>query len=333
MSYYGDEGMVVSRNRCKLDVYFKENTTIYDKDFTILCTHANDEEVFVEIKITQEAEVFSVTPSETEIELSSIVQKNINEETDVILNKEGSNIYFEYKEIGITVVGGSKRYRIVDISRFHITGYDEENNPITTRYKFNNGFILKKNNDNIVIKSYGRPFLDGNDYFVIRIQHYDTRDVETSITVRYAQIPNRRRTRKVKQEIEKIPQISKIYMPLNKFETLEEKLVMKEPMIYKIEFEDEVDNYTIYNKVPKTELLFNVTLNGEPCDLKSNASSTGTWCKTEINEYYDNRNEIVRKLIIKINDYPITERNSRIKVYLLDKPEVFKLITLTNKPS
>ena len=60
MEYYGDEGILITRNRCKLNVYLTENKTYYDRNYTIICTHANDAEVFVQINITQKAENFAL---------------------------------------------------------------------------------------------------------------------------------------------------------------------------------------------------------------------------------------------------------------------------------
>ena len=60
MEYYGDEGILITRNRCKLNVYLTENKTYYDRNYTIICTHANNAEVFVQINITQEAEKFAL---------------------------------------------------------------------------------------------------------------------------------------------------------------------------------------------------------------------------------------------------------------------------------
>lgn len=351
MTYYGDEGIVVNRDRCKLDVYIEKNTKPFDKEFTIICTHANDAEVFITINITQSAEIFSVTPQETDITLPSIIKAHyMNANGDIIsqeeynrkeetekeeykLLKEGNNIYFLYKKIDINVVGGSQRYRIVDIARYHIIDYDEYEQPITRRYNFDNGFILNHNDTNILIKCYGRTFMDSNDYYIIKIQHYDTRDIEAEIKIKYDNETNVGQRIKIKQKENLVPQISQLYMPIQRIASTEEISIAKETENYKMEFENDIDSYIIYNDTPMTELTFNVTLNEEPCDLSTNSLSIGTWCSTEINEYYNDEEEIVRKLIIKIKDCPISERTCIIKVYIIDKPNIYKTLTLTNKPS
>ena len=33
MEYYGDEGILTTRNRCKLNVYLTENKTYYDRNY------------------------------------------------------------------------------------------------------------------------------------------------------------------------------------------------------------------------------------------------------------------------------------------------------------
>lgn len=50
---------------------------------------------------------------------------------------------------------------------------------------FDNGFILMKYADKIVIRNYGKVFVETDDYYVIVIQHRDKKDLKHEINIKY----------------------------------------------------------------------------------------------------------------------------------------------------
>lgn len=185
MEYYGD-GIVVERNRCELSVYIKPNKTPFNKTFMIVCKHMNDSDVYVQINIEQEKDIYDMAiisgadyDSNENIytkELKSIVTIPQHEKNDFTTNMNYN--FYETCNLRLYVSGGSKKYRIESILRCHKNG-----NKIT--YKpFDNGFVYNKFEDNLQIVSYGRPFLE-DDYYLITLCHEDYRETKTKIKITY----------------------------------------------------------------------------------------------------------------------------------------------------
>ena len=218
MEYYGDEGIIVTRNRCKLDVYLSENKTYYDRNYTIICTHANDANVFVQINLLQKAEEFALNiMREEEVTLQSIVDSS----NSVVYN--GDEMYYEEQTIDLKITGGSKKYRVVGIYKC----YDEED--IVYKLPFDNGFTLKKNTDNIVIRNYGRPFFEDKYYYIIVLQHFDVKEIEKELKIIYSVVDEQNVTRssKLLKSINKTPSKPIIISPILK-ETETDKEVIEE---------------------------------------------------------------------------------------------------------
>ena len=218
MEYYGDEGIIVTRNRCKLDVYLSENKTYYDRNYTIICTHANDANVFVQINLLQKAEEFALNiMGKEEVTLQSIVDSS----NSVVYN--GDEMYYEEQTIDLNITGGSKKYRVVGIYKC----YDEED--IVYKLPFDNGFILEKNIDNIVIRNYGRPFFEDKYYYTIVLQHFDVREIEKELKIIYSVVDEQNVTRssKLLKSINKTPSKPIIISPVLK-ETETDKEVIEE---------------------------------------------------------------------------------------------------------
>ena len=57
---YGDDDFVFEHNRDEVNIYIKANKTPFDKNFLLVCTHANDTNVYIEIQIVQKAEEFKL---------------------------------------------------------------------------------------------------------------------------------------------------------------------------------------------------------------------------------------------------------------------------------
>ncbi len=390
MEYYGDEGIIVTRNRCKLDVYLSENKTYYDKNYTIICTHANDADVFVAINLLQKAGEFAlnVIGNDDTVTLQSIVDSS-NSST-----YSGGKMYYEEKEINLNITGGSKKYRVVGIYKcydddeieieewtankqyykddrvfykgnvWHYqndnTGYFyedavggiwrctedntgqvvfsdkyfEKEDKTVHRTTFDNGFILKKNTNSIVIRNYGRPFIDEKYYYIIVLEHFDVRDIKKEIIIKYTSLENSTITKKLRKNIELKSSKPKIIMPIIQEEKQEkEDIVEIKPIEYGLEMLENIEDYTIIDDAVETILPFTVTEDGIESNLMVKASSSAYWCRVKVIQEYNENNEIERKLIFRITNKPLIIRKTKITVSIIDLPYVNISFILTNKPS
>ena len=324
MEYYGDEGIIVTRNRCKLDVYLSENKTYYDKNYTIICTHANDADVFVAINLLQKAGEFdlNVLGNDDTVTLQSIVDSSNSS------NYSGDKMYYEEKEINLNIVGGSKKYRVVGIYKC----YDEDD--IVYKLPFDNGFILKKNTNSIVIRNYGRPFIDEKYYYIIVLEHFDVRDIKKEIIIKYTSLENSTITKKLRKNVELKSSKPKIIMPIIQEEKQEkEDIVEIKPIEYGLEMLENVEDYTIIGEPVETILPFTVTEDGIESNLMVKASSSAYWCRVKVIQEYNENNEIERKLIFRITNKPLIIRKTKITVSIIDLPYINISFILTNKPS
>lgn len=324
MEYYGDEGIIVTRNRCKLDVYLSENKTYYDRNYTIICTHTNDANVFVQINLLQKAEEFALNIMQEEVTLQSIVDSS----NSVVYN--GDEMYYEEQTIDLKITGGSKKYRVVGIYKC----YDEED--IVYKLPFDNGFTLKKNTDNIVIRNYGRPFFEDKYYYIIVLQHFDVKEIEKELKIIYSVVDEQNVTRssKLLKSINKTPSKPIIISPILK-ETETDKEVIEEikTVEYKLELLDDIEDYTIIGEPVETILPFKVTEDDIESNLMVQASSSAYWCRVKVIQEYNENNEIERKLIFRITNKPLIIRKTKITVSIIDLPYINISFILTNKPS
>ena len=329
MEYYGDEGIVVTRNRCKLNVYLTENKTYYDRNYTIICTHANNAEVFVQINITQKAEDFTlnVIGDDDTITLQSIVDSS---NSSVYI---GDKMYYEEKEINLNITGGSRKYRVIGIYKC----YDEteDDNTVTVhKTAFDNGFILKKNEESLIIRNYGRPFIDEKYYYIIVLEHFDVRDIKKEIIIKYTSLENSTITKRLRKSVQLKSSKPTIIMPIIQEEKQEkEDIVEIKPIEYGLEMLENVEDYTIIGKPIETILPFTVTEDGVESNLMVKASSSAYWCRVRVFQEYNDNDEIERKLIFKITNEPLIIRKTKITVSIIDLPDVNVSFILTNKPS
>ena len=370
MEYYGDEGIIVTRNRCKLDVYLSENKTYYDRNYTIICTHANDADVFVAINLLQKAGEFALNVNgNNTVTLQSIVDSSNNS------NYSGDKMHYEEKEINLNITGGSKKYRVIGIYKcydddeieieewtankqyykddrvfyngsiwrciedntgqvvFSDKYFEKENNTVH-KTTFDNGFILKKNTNSIVIRNYGRPFIDEKYYYIIVLEHFDVRDIKKEIIIKYTSLENSTITKKLRKNVELKSSKPKIIMPIIQEEKQEkEDIVEIKPIEYGLEMLENVEDYTIIDDAVETILPFTVTEDGIESNLMVKASSSAYWCRVKVIQEYNENNEIERKLIFRITNKPLIIRKTKITVSIIDLPYVNISFILTNKPS
>ena len=324
MEYYGDEGILITRNRCKLNVYLTENKTYYDRNYTIICTHANDAEVFVQINITQKKENFALNvEGDDTITLESIVDSSNSSKYN------GDKMYYEEKEIKLNITGGSKKYRVNGIYKC----YDEEDNTVH-RTTFDNGFILNKNENSLIIRNYGRPFIDEKYYYKIVLEHFDVRDIKKEIKIEYTSLENSTTPKNLRKSVQLKNSKPKIIMPIIQEEKQEkENIVEIKPIEYGLEILEDVENYTIIGEPLKTILPFTVTEDGVESNLMVKASSSAYWCRVNVFQEYNDNDEIERKLIFRIINKPLIIRKTKITVSIIDLPHINVSFILTNKPS
>lgn len=328
MEYYGDEGILITRNRCKLDVYLTENKTYYDRNYTIICTHANDAEVFVQINITQKAEDFALNvEGDDTVTLESIVDSSNSSKYS------GDKMYYEEKEINLNIVGGSKKYRVIGIYKCYKE--EEDDNTVTEhRTTFDNGFILNKNKESLIIRNYGRPFIDEKYYYIIVLEHFDVRDIKKEIKIKYTSLKNSTSSKKLRKNAQLESSKPKIIMPIIQEEKQEkEDIVEIKPIEYGLEMLENVEDYTIIGEPVETILPFTVTEDGVESNLMVKASSSAYWCRVKVIQEYNDNDEIERKLIFRITNKPLIIRKTRITVSIIDLPDVNVSFIITNKPS
>lgn len=419
MEYYGDEGILITRNRCKLNVYLTENKTYYDRNYTIICTHANDAEVFVQINITQKAENFALNveieewiPNKQyykddrvfyddhiwrckennkeeefktnyfeEVEeikewkantpyvcgdrvfykgsiwhctkddstgrdaFSEEYFERVDGDNTIILQSivyssnssqykySGDKMYYEEKEIKLNITGGSRKYRVNGIYKCYKE--EEDDNTVTEhRTTFDNGFILNKNENSLIIRNYGRPFIDEKYYYIIVLEHFDVRDIKKEITIKYTSLENSTTTINSRKSVQLKNSKPKIIMPIIQEEKQEkENIVEIKPIEYGLEILEDVEDYTIIGEPLKTILPFTVTEDGVESNLMVKASSSAYWCRVNVFQEYNDNDEIERKLIFRITNKPLIIRKTKITVSIIDLPDVNVSFIITNKPS
>ena len=202
------------------------------------------------------------------------------------------------------------------------------------RTTFDNGFILKKNTNSIVIRNYGRPFIDEKYYYIIVLEHFDVRDIKKEIIIKYTSLENSTITKKLRKNVGLKSSKPKIIMPIIQEEKQEkEDIVEIKPIEYGLEMLENVEDYTIIGEPVETILPFTVTEDGIESNLMVKASSSAYWCRVKVIQEYNDNDEIERKLIFRITNKPLIIRKTRITVSIIDLPDVNVSFIITNKPS
>lgn len=365
VNYDGDEGMTIQRNRCKLNIHLDRNYKNWERNYHIWLTHVNDEYVRVDINITQKNEIFSINASDQK--LSSDYQEK-GEIKPFTIDVNGGSKKFNIIEIAkIHFTENVENITVNDVKYEYNTFIEEENGEITykwvngdntvytsmrnpsknnktttehiiteveyesVRQPFDNGFELLKEDNIITITSYGRPFLEENDYYEIILQHADDINVKQTITVKYNPLTKTENT-ETQETTARIEDTIDTPVEIPNTEVLEEEVIEVQPPVYKILFNEDLDNLVI-NNVERMVIPFRVTEDGKETNLMAAATASANWCLTEIEQRYNSAGRIVRNLIINIRNRPISERKSSVSVYIFDIPNVNVNFVLTNKPS
>lgn len=318
-----DSDIVIRRNRCILDVYIKPNLTQEEKEFYVTCTHANDSSIYVQLYFTQEADKFCINTNKTLITLKN----------DVTQKQYKNGVYngiYEEQTINVGAIGGSGKFRIRSIYRYHVTDDDEE------KMTFDDGFVLTKEDDDIIIRNYGRPFIEKDDYYIITLCHCDDKKISKNIKVKYENISDTdfvSKTRMKKNKEELLFQKSNIYLPSLAKEEIGLNISgeKKSEIIYSLFFFEEIPNeYVIYDDSESQSFAFNVMEEKDGVEKESDLyvmyNLSAPWCSVEMDK--NNRN-----FKIKIVNKPLSERKSYIKIYIADHPDIYKGFIITNKPS
>ena len=331
MDYYGDDGIIVTRNRCELTVQITPNKTQFVREYTIICRHTNDYYVYAEIVFTQQAEEYSLTTESVAVTLKSEVPWI---EDDVIYN-------FEEIKIPVSVTGGNGKYRIKSISTYKgmvnnedlIT--DETDEQI--QYSFNNGFKYVIEEDGIRIKNYGKIFLDNSYYYRMTLCHAEDKDLVSTVILKYdilvlENTVNENEVTPTDSDNDNTISLMAKSSNISDFiEEIEEEVEEEEeetPQIYEVTVQglNDEGKLVIYGQNSNEDMTYNVTLNGIDTSIPISVSTSCRWCTT----YVDESNKKIR---FSITNRPLSTRNALVKIYLFNtfKPEI--LFTLTNKPS
>ena len=333
MDYYGDDGIIVTRNRCELTVQITPNKTQFVREYTIICRHTNDYYVYAEIVFTQQAEEYRITTEIADVTLKSEVPWK---EDDVIYN-------FEEIKIPVNVTGGNGKYRIKSISTYKGLVNDEDLILITDEtdeqilYSFNNGFKYVIEEDGIRIKNYGKIFLDNSYYYRMTLCHAEDKDLVSTVILKYDilvlenTVNDNEVTPTGSENDNTISLMAKSSNVSDFIEEIEEEVEEEEeemPQIYEASVQglDEEGKLVIYGQNSNEDMTYNVTLNGLDTNIPISVSTSCRWCTT----YVDESNKKIR---FSITNRPLSTRNALVKIYLFNtfKPEI--LFTLTNKPS
>lgn len=312
--YYGSDTFVVERNRCYLNVYIKPNKTPFEKTFTIICTHANDSGVNVQIEIIQKEEEYELSVEGVDVEPNEVVLESII--------KSGRS---EKKTINVNVLGGSNRFSIESILKCH----DDLNTDAVLYSNFDNGFIYNQFDDRIELINYGRPFLNEKDYYILKICHKDYKELKAEIKISYVQESfvslHNRRNAVIRNKIN-LNDINEKYKQMDSL--IEESQIneAEDTVVRKIVINhDYINNLVLYGMPVQKEIPFLVFENDEISDLEVKAFSSCKWCTV-------NTDATNRKAIIKIIDKPVLTRNAMITISIIDYPEISVNFILTNKP-
>lgn len=309
LEYYGDEGIMVTRNRCELTINLKPNLTQFDKQYTVICTHANDSEVYIQINISQPSEEFSINIQKETISFKSVLTS---------ANIHNDDLFpYEKQTLKVEVNGGSKKFRIRSIHRLH----ENANLGVIEHNVFDNGFIITKLSDSIEIKSYGRPFND-YDTYLITLCHNDDKTITATLTVSYNKITGSNAVKRKKT----VKQIDTIEEKLNMLHSNDIEVEEITPVEYGMSFVGDFTDYVILDQETDKELNVLVTEDGEDSNLMIKVYASGNWCRAILDETN-------RKIKFSIVNKPLCERRSYVKVSVVDVPECYKDFILINKPS
>lgn len=322
MDYYGDEGITINRNRNVLDVYVRPNLTQVEKNYTIYLTHSNDDTIYYQINLSQTEDTYNVFVDKNNITFQSGFYGVDN------VSKEGDSSYYEEQLINVFVNGGSKKWKVKSIYRYH----KSDDSTIDEKQTFDNGFIYTVVNSGLKLKNYGRPFMEEDDYYKITLCHKDDKNVTAIIQVNYAkaiQAKAKRKRKRGRRKIIKTYQNTNIYLPREEKKKLITAKISDntEKTIYEIKFNKEIDDKIIIKgNSLNVNLPFKVLSNKEEMDLLTRIFKTSQWLEADLDD--SNRN-----IVLSIKSKPICERKAYLRLEMVNYPEINKEFIVTNIPS
>lgn len=321
LEYYGDDGITIKRNRNTLNIYVKPNLTQLEKNYTIYLTHSNDSSICYQINLIQEEDIYEVSVDKDKILFKSDFYGDRN------VMKEGTSSYYQEQLINVFAKGGSEKWRVKAIYRYHMT---DDNNAVEEKRLFDNGFLYTVTKNGLKLKNYGRPFMEKNDYYKIIICHKDDKNTTVAIIINYSEETKVNVKKNInKRKKTKIYQNTNIYLPYEKKKAL---ITVKkdnyiENEVYEIKFDNEINDNTIINgNADIKKIPFKVLKNKEETNLLTRFFNTSQWLKAR----FDKSN---RNIIIEIKDTPISERKAYLRLEIVDHPEIKKDFIVINMPS
>ena len=299
-------------------------------------------------------------------EESSGEQGEENETTEE--KEEDYNFVYELDSIvdkqmvtfNINVVGGSEKYRIEAIYRCcdEEVGTGDDAKTITKLYDFDNGFVYDRKTEivnkeessgeqgeenetteeksveqkKLEIYNYGRPFLEENDYYLMKIRHEDYKELFINIVLKYKPVSAaKKRGRKSTKNQSKVVRITNNCLTHGEYvhmlESQKEQEIVEVPKTYKIEVHSlESNSFVIEGKKVGVVIPFDV-LEDDNIErtLYVSYSATSNWCSV----YTDETN---RQLILNILNRPIVERKCLVTLKVVDFPKASCNFVVINRP-
>lgn len=364
---YGDNGIVVNRNRCELDIYIRPNVTMFDKYFFITITHSQDINVYQEITILQPSENFTIDldgngldfeyvnkddifDTKTQSEYNQITDETEKEKYDkryllelkkIVETKPNANYsdsnynFYEEKKIKVNTTGGSETYEIKSLLRYYLIDEDAKISKVS---KFDGGFLYSMyNNENIAqksfdIKNYGKPFLEEKDFYEVTFCHRDSKDLYIRLKISYDEPPRRNNiaSNNINKDNIKIQQLSDIY--------LSKEALANRYQQHQEEIAINKNKYYEINFIDNIEEELLVVNSPQHLSFPFNVTSNGEDSNLMVSVYSSGNwclvktDETNRKLLISIKDKPLCERKCYIKVEIVDYPNFNRSLIIKNKP-
>lgn len=275
-----------------------------------------------------------------------------------------SDVFYQDKVVKVTASGGSKKWRVLSVRRKISSTYkyydyevdengnisldDDGNikkkNIITEQYEyystFDNEFVCIKKGDELIVRSYGKAFMDISNedveevsHFEITVCHCDNKHITKVIKVYYEE------TNYTTEEIEiETPDNSikhdELYVDLVNSKSDEEdddedNDEKQEEITYTLTIknnnDDEKKDITI--KEPVMEDSTNYYTITPSADYRCTTYTSAKWCSAEIIEKEDKK-----YINIKITDKPLLQRKCLVRVSIAAMTEVCADFIVINEP-
>lgn len=324
-NYGDDDSLSFVQDRCNITVYIKPNLTENDKMYTLIFSHSNDVSVYKQITFIQTAKEFKIVIDESDNGIitefdAALDEKNSN-------GQDGKGLYYQERTFKVKAIGGSEKWRVRSIMKVYPTDYMNE-----VYEKFDNDFVYIKDNDSFIIKSYGKPCIEKNAYYIVTLCHNDNKEIINTIIVNYPNVSYKEETQHKEDKDTEINDKG-----LYSIGVTPPSEGGKGPDItyqfYK-SLNDDGITYKEYNDIEvgeKEENSFSLIENGVESKRKCRIYSSAVWCRAILNEKEED-NEIKRSFTITTTNKALKVRRSYIKVMVIDKPSVYFYGYVVDKP-